>query len=75
MFTRYELLTIGLGRVLMKQFRYISDDPTLTDKAFDEEGFFKSGDCAELVGDSYVLHGRANIDGLKTLLNIPTPTF
>lgn len=47
---------------------YISDDPTLTDKAFDEEGFFKSGDCAELVGDSYVLHGRANIDGLKTRL-------
>lgn len=47
-----------------KVIRYISDDPTLTDKAFDEEGFFKSGDCAELVGDSYVLHGRANIDGL-----------
>lgn len=47
-----------------KGIRYISDDPTLTDKAFDEEGFFKSGDCAELVGDSYVLHGRANIDGL-----------
>jgi malonyl-CoA/methylmalonyl-CoA synthetase len=36
----------------------------LTDKAFDEEGFFKSGDAAELVGDCYVLHGRANIDVL-----------
>ncbi|KAJ6787096.1 hypothetical protein PWT90_10884 [Aphanocladium album] len=44
--------------------RYISDDPTLTNKAFDEEGFFKSGDCAELIGDSYILHGRANIDVL-----------
>ncbi|KFY69362.1 hypothetical protein V496_00297 [Pseudogymnoascus sp. VKM F-4515 (FW-2607)] len=44
--------------------RYISDDPTLTEKAFDSEGFFKSGDCAEKIGDTYVLHGRANIDVL-----------
>ncbi|OBT59320.1 hypothetical protein VE04_00252 [Pseudogymnoascus sp. 24MN13] len=44
--------------------RYISDDPTLTEKAFDSEGYFKSGDCAEKVGDTYVLHGRANIDVL-----------
>ncbi|KFY31419.1 hypothetical protein V493_01126 [Pseudogymnoascus sp. VKM F-4281 (FW-2241)] len=44
--------------------RYISDDPTLTEKAFDSEGFFKTGDCAEKVGDTYVLYGRANIDVL-----------
>ncbi|KFY16238.1 hypothetical protein V491_05382 [Pseudogymnoascus sp. VKM F-3775] len=44
--------------------RYIADDPTLTEKAFDSEGFFKTGDCAEKVGDTYVLHGRANIDVL-----------
>jgi malonyl-CoA/methylmalonyl-CoA synthetase len=37
----------------------------LTEKAFDSEGFFKSGDCAKKVGDSYVLYGRANIDGTK----------
>jgi malonyl-CoA/methylmalonyl-CoA synthetase len=43
----------------------------LTDKAFDEEGFFKSGDAAELVGDCYVLHGRANIDGLRTRFKFP----
>ncbi|PMD21337.1 acetyl-CoA synthetase-like protein [Hyaloscypha hepaticicola] len=42
--------------------RYLSDDPTLTEKAFDSEGFFKTGDCAEKLGDCYLLHGRANID-------------
>ena len=45
--------------------RYISTDPTNTQKAFDPEGFFKTGDCAEKIGDSYVLHGRANIDGIE----------
>ncbi|CEJ91338.1 hypothetical protein VHEMI07056 [[Torrubiella] hemipterigena] len=45
--------------------KYISDDTTLTEKAFDEDGFFKSGDCATLNGNSYTLHGRANIDGLE----------
>lgn len=59
-------------RRVNKGIRYISDDPTLTEKAFDEEGFFKSGDCAEKVGDSYVLHGRANIDGLKIGSKIQT---
>ncbi|TAQ83725.1 hypothetical protein B7494_g7947 [Chlorociboria aeruginascens] len=44
--------------------RYISDDPTQTEKAFDSEGFFKTGDCAEKIGDCYKLHGRANIDVL-----------
>ncbi|KFY18238.1 hypothetical protein V492_00058 [Pseudogymnoascus sp. VKM F-4246] len=44
--------------------RYIADDPTLTEKAFDSEGYFKTGDCAEKIGDTYVLHGRANIDVL-----------
>jgi len=48
--------------------RYISTDPTQTEKAFDADGFFKTGDCAEKIGDSYVLHGRANIDG-----NEPSP--
>ncbi|EKD12998.1 uncharacterized protein L3040_007081 [Drepanopeziza brunnea f. sp. 'multigermtubi'] len=44
--------------------RYISDDPTHYERAFDEEGFFKTGDCVEKVGNCYVLHGRANIDVL-----------
>lgn len=39
----------------------------MTEKAFDSEGFFKSGDCAEKIGDTYVLHGRANIDGSNSL--------
>jgi len=44
--------------------RYISDDPTQTEKAFDSDGFFKTGDCAEKIGDCYKLYGRANIDVL-----------
>jgi long-subunit acyl-CoA synthetase (AMP-forming) len=54
----------GPKKSINKGVSYISDDPTLTNKAFDEEGFFKSGDCAKMVGHSYVLHGRANIDGI-----------
>ncbi|CZT00093.1 uncharacterized protein RAG0_08240 [Rhynchosporium agropyri] len=42
--------------------RYLSDDPTQTEKAFDSEGFFRTGDCAEELGGCYILHGRANID-------------
>jgi non-ribosomal peptide synthetase component E (peptide arylation enzyme) len=52
---------------LTQKKRYLSDDPTQTEKAFDSEGFFKTGDCAEKLGDSYILHGRANIDGLEIL--------
>ncbi|KAG0645085.1 Acyl-synthetase family member [Hyphodiscus hymeniophilus] len=44
--------------------RYLSDDPMQTEKAFDSDGFFKTGDCAEKLGDSYKLYGRANIDVL-----------
>ncbi|KAH8646949.1 hypothetical protein BGZ60DRAFT_570534 [Tricladium varicosporioides] len=44
--------------------RYISTDPTVTEKAFDSDGFFKTGDCASKVGDCYTLHGRASIDVL-----------
>lgn len=70
MFTRYELLTLA-QKSTKQGISYISEDPTLTGKAFDEEGFFKSGDCAEMVGGSYVLHGRTNIDGLETASKIP----
>ncbi|PVH96546.1 acetyl-CoA synthetase-like protein [Periconia macrospinosa] len=44
--------------------RYISHDLSVTAKVFDEEGFFKTGDCGSMVGDCLVLHGRANIDVL-----------
>jgi malonyl-CoA/methylmalonyl-CoA synthetase len=53
----------------MENKRYISYDPTQTEKAFDSEGFFKTGDCAEKLGDCYLLHGRANIDGIEILLH------
>ncbi|KAG9241504.1 hypothetical protein BJ878DRAFT_545189 [Calycina marina] len=43
--------------------RYLGD-PAQTEKAFDCEGYFRTGDCAEKMGDSYTLHGRANIDVL-----------
>jgi malonyl-CoA/methylmalonyl-CoA synthetase len=43
--------------------RYLSHDSNLTENSFDEHGYFITGDCAEKLGDSYKLHGRANIDG------------
>ncbi|KAL2067236.1 hypothetical protein VTL71DRAFT_1660 [Oculimacula yallundae] len=42
--------------------RYLSEDPTQTEQAFDSEGYFKTGDCAEKLENCYILHGRANID-------------
>ncbi|KAK6585696.1 hypothetical protein PZA11_002423 [Diplocarpon coronariae] len=44
--------------------RYISDDPAHNKNAFDSEGFFKTGDSVEYLGDCYRLHGRTNIDVL-----------
>jgi non-ribosomal peptide synthetase component E (peptide arylation enzyme) len=41
--------------------RYLQSDQT--EKAFDSEGFYKSGDCAEKLEDCYIIHGRASIDG------------
>ncbi|PBP28706.1 hypothetical protein BUE80_DR000424 [Diplocarpon rosae] len=44
--------------------RYISDDSTHNQSAFDSEGFFRTGDSAEYLGDCYRLHGRSSIDVL-----------
>ena len=52
----------------LKYRGYIADDTSLIEKAFDAEGYFKTGDCVEKIGESYKIHGRANIDGLE----IPT---
>jgi malonyl-CoA/methylmalonyl-CoA synthetase len=66
MFSRY-LSPAEDTEIMLTSIRYLSDDPSLTAKSFDEEGYFLTGDCAEMIGDSYKLHGRANIDGLEYL--------
>ena len=38
------------------------DNPEATEAAFDEEGYFRTGDSARLVGSNVVLDGRFKTD-------------
>ncbi|KAL4885810.1 hypothetical protein BJY04DRAFT_117626 [Aspergillus karnatakaensis] len=52
------------GPLLMK--RYISTDPTVTPKAFDPEGFYKTGDMGKVTPDGEIcIFGRANQDVVR----------
>jgi malonyl-CoA/methylmalonyl-CoA synthetase len=42
-------------------FSYLGDQEK-TKAAFDDEGFYKTGDIAELVGDELIFHGRERDD-------------
>lgn len=41
--------------------RYLGDDDA-TQRAFDEEGYYRTGDILRQVGEEYVFEGRASID-------------
>lgn len=41
--------------------RYL-DDEEATKRAFDNEGYFRTGDLLRRIGDEYVFEGRASID-------------
>ncbi|KAM3458915.1 hypothetical protein MY3296_000062 [Beauveria thailandica] len=53
------------GRLFIKspdRFLCYLGDQEKTKAAFDEEGFYKTGDIAELVGDELIFHGRERDD-------------
>ncbi|THC99264.1 hypothetical protein EYZ11_001263 [Aspergillus tanneri] len=56
------------GEILAKSpamfIRYI-DDEAATRAAFDDEGFYKTGDHAHRIGDDYYFDGRASCDWIK----------
>lgn len=41
--------------------RYLGDDDA-TQRAFDEEGYYRTGDILRQVGEEYVFEGRASAD-------------
>ncbi|KAL4878097.1 hypothetical protein BJY04DRAFT_221453 [Aspergillus karnatakaensis] len=41
--------------------RYLKNEPA-TNNAFDEDGFYKTGDLVRRVGENYFFEGRANVD-------------
>jgi len=45
--------------------KYVND-PEATKAAFDDDGYFKSGDMAEKKGEYYFITGRASVDILKS---------
>ncbi|KMP02954.1 acyl-CoA synthetase [Coccidioides immitis H538.4] len=56
------------GEILVKKpsmfIRYV-DDPAATHAAFDDEGFYKTGDHAHRVGDNYFFDGRVSYDWVR----------
>ncbi|KAH8433377.1 class I adenylate-forming enzyme family protein [Aspergillus melleus] len=56
-----ELLVKGKGI-----FSHYLDNPAATEAAFDEEGYFRTGDSARLVGPNVVLDGRFKTDYIRT---------
>ena len=47
------------GNPYAKCYRYI-DNPEATKKAFDADGYFKTGDLARRQDDEYILEGRTS---------------
>lgn len=57
------------GEVLVKSFNQFSKylhDPQATEAAFDENGYFCSGDIARKEGKYYFIVGRASVDIIKS---------
>jgi malonyl-CoA/methylmalonyl-CoA synthetase len=61
----------SVGLLIAKQPSYIGDDH-ITNKAFDEDGFYKTGDMGRLVGDQYFFAGRASTDCESSLTSKAT---
>lgn len=74
MFSRHESNHSILSTNTYVLGRYLQSDQT--EKAFDSEGFYISGDCAEKREDCYVMQGRASIDGIEVFPDyINKPVF
>ncbi|PGH20090.1 hypothetical protein AJ80_03658 [Polytolypa hystricis UAMH7299] len=57
------------GEVLVRGpmvFSKYMNDPVATINAFDEDGFYKTGDIARREGDVYFIEGRRSVDILKS---------
>lgn len=61
MFTQYVRPNL-LARITIQYLHSYLDNEAATKAAFDEDGFFKTGDLAHRVGDEYVFDGRAATD-------------
>ncbi|KAF4219339.1 hypothetical protein CNMCM8980_003070 [Aspergillus fumigatiaffinis] len=56
------------GEILLKSstmFTHYLGDEAATRAAFDEEGYYKTGDFGRLVGDQYVIDGRSSTDFIR----------
>ncbi|OJJ49484.1 hypothetical protein ASPZODRAFT_1498823 [Penicilliopsis zonata CBS 506.65] len=58
------------GEILIKQdftfMGYLNNEIAI-DTLFDEDGFYRSGDLAHMVGDQFIFDGRISIDFIKTI--------
>lgn len=52
--------------------RSYHDDPEKTREAFDEEGYYKTGDVGHYTGKHYIIDGRVSTDSEWRTLISPT---
>lgn len=55
-------------RRFLTDFLSYLNDHDKTAVSFDEEGYYKTGDFARLVGEDYVIEGRGSTDCMSTPL-------
>ncbi|GFF36871.1 hypothetical protein IFM51744_03272 [Aspergillus udagawae] len=66
------------GELLIKgqsMFSHYLNDEAATRAAFDDEGFYRTGDLVHRVGDQYVLDGRASTDFVRHLGGYKVPVL
>jgi malonyl-CoA/methylmalonyl-CoA synthetase len=62
MFSQYAFRPLQKPQSISLTISSYLSDPVTTEQAFEDEGYFKTGDYVRRVGGQYVIDGRINSD-------------